>query len=141
MTTTTTPPNTKGIYVVVGVVIAVLLVVMVALYNYNRANHEAVVRAEQLIAAYHQAGLRAPLDAHEVARILGDDGGTVCAAAGSREQLGYLKTQIGVGGEFYVRPVILQPNVYEGLRLIVTVYCPENLSVVNDFISEQNYTG
>ncbi|WLP92571.1 hypothetical protein [Gordonia sp. NB41Y] len=127
------------IYWIVGAVVLVLLVVMLATYDYHRDNKEAVAKAEQLISLYQQNGLATPYPAQKVAQVLGDDGGTVCAATGSKEQLGYLKTQIGVGGEFYVRPIILTENVFEGMRLIVEVYCPQNAAVVREFIDEQNY--
>ncbi|EGD53927.1 hypothetical protein [Gordonia neofelifaecis] len=129
----------KAIYWTVGGVLAVLLIVMVTAWDYNRDNDAAVAKAERLISAYQANGLSTPLDADQVAAVLGEDGGTVCATAGSKAALGQLKTQIGIGGEFYVRPILLKENVFEGLRLIVQVYCPDNLSTVQDFIAEQRY--
>lgn len=129
----------KAIYWTVGAVLVVLLVVMLVSYDHHRDNAEARAKADQLISTFHDHGLATPIPADQIAQRLGDDGGTVCAAAGSETQLGYLKTQIGVGGEFYVRPIILPENVFEGLRLIVEFYCPENLPTVEDFIADQHY--
>ncbi|ROZ98038.1 hypothetical protein [Gordonia sp. OPL2] len=129
----------KAIYWTVGGVLAVLLVVMMVAWDHNRDNAEAVAKADRLIAAYDANGIPTPLDARQVAEIFGDDGGTVCAAAGSETALGHLKTQIGVGGEFYVRPIVLTENVFQGLRLIVEVYCPENIDTVREFIADQRY--
>ncbi|MGC4961094.1 hypothetical protein [Gordonia sp. DT101] len=129
----------KAIYWTVGAVLAVLLVVMLVSFDYDRNSPEARAKAASLISAYEANGLATPFSVDQVAQVLGDDGGTVCAAAGSEAQLGQLKTQIGVGGEFYVRPIILKENVFEGFRLIVQVYCPENISTVRDFIADQRY--
>ncbi|MGC4933474.1 hypothetical protein ACLQ3C_07300 [Gordonia sp. DT30] len=131
--------STKTIYWIVGGVIAVLLVVMVASYDYSRDNDQALDKAQELIDSYHRAGLRTAMSAPRVAQVLGDDGGIICTATSSEAQLGYLKTQIGVGGEFYVRPILLQENVFQGLRLIVDTYCPEHADTVERFISDQTY--
>ena len=48
----------RRIYWIVGGVLAVLLVVMLVRFNYNRSNEEAVAKAEQLITAFDKAGLR-----------------------------------------------------------------------------------
>ena len=72
----------RTIYLIVGGVLAVLLVVMLVRFNYNRSNEEAVAKAEQLITAFDKAGLRTPADAQKVAKVLGTDGGTVCDSVG-----------------------------------------------------------
>ena len=72
----------RAIYWIVGGVMAVLLVVMLITYNYNRSNEEAVAKAQQFITAFDKAGLRAPKDPR-VARVFGTDGGAVCASVGA----------------------------------------------------------
>lgn len=124
----------RAIYWSIGGVLVVLLVVMVVAWDNNRDNDAARAKADELIVAYERAGLPTPVSADQVARVLGDDGGSVCAAADNRQQLGLLKTQLAVGGEFYQRPVILPAKTLEGLRLIVATYCPEHLPVVTDFV-------
>src|SRR5687767_11235450 len=96
----------RAIYVIVGGVMALLLVVMLVTYNYNKNTDEAVAKAEQLIAALDQAGLRTPKDPNEVARVLGTDGGAVCASVEDGVALGIAKLNLSVGGAFYIRPVI-----------------------------------
>ncbi|MDL9937563.1 hypothetical protein QSJ18_12475 [Gordonia sp. ABSL1-1] len=129
----------KVIYWTVGGVLLVLLVVMLVTYDYHRDNAEAVAKANQLIGAFQANGLATPASAEEVAKVLGDDGGNVCEATSSTEQLGYLKAELAVGGAFYTRAVILPENVFEGMRLIVDIYCPENRQNIRDFIDEQRY--
>ncbi|MFF0816192.1 hypothetical protein ACFYVR_13735 [Rhodococcus sp. NPDC003318] len=133
-------PSNKVVYWTAGGLLAVLLLIMVLSWDYNRDNAVARDKANELIAAYEEAGLPTPASADQVARVLGDDGGNVCATAGSRQQLGELKTRMAVGGEFYQRPVLVPRNTLEGLRLIVEVYCPENLSVVSEFVDGLEYS-
>lgn len=120
----------RGIYWIVGAVFAALLVVMLVTWRYNRSSAEANRKAQQLIASYEQAGLRTPASSRQVARLLGTDGGAVCRLAGSKIQQGYLKTRLGVGGEFYYRPVRVDRKTLAGLVLIVRVYCPDKLGDV-----------
>lgn len=120
----------RRIYWIVGGIVAVLLVVMLATWRYNRSSVEANRKAQQLIASYEAAGLRTPSNTRQVARVLGTDGGAVCKLAGSKLQQGYLKTRLGVGGEFYYRPVRVDREVLQGLALIVRVYCPDKLGDV-----------
>ncbi|MFW0789457.1 hypothetical protein [Gordonia sp. CPCC 205333] len=129
----------KAIYWTVGAVMTVLLMVMLVTWNYSRDNAAALAKADRLVIAYQAEGLATPMSASQVARVLGEDGGVVCSTAGSKAALGHLKTQIGIGGEFYVRPIILPENTFDGLRLIVGIYCPQNLATVREFIADQHY--
>lgn len=131
--------NERGIYWAVGAVAAVLLVIMMVTWNYDRTNAVAEQKADDLIAAYDDAGLRTPYDRDAVARVLGDDGGAVCAAAGSDVAKGYLLTRIGVGGEFYFRPTIADEDLLEGLLLIVEVYCPQKLPDVTELKQDLDF--
>jgi hypothetical protein len=99
--------SNRAIYLTIGGGLAVLLVVMLVTWNYNKANAEAIAKANQLISSAQAAGLPAPTNPQRVADVLGTDGGEICAALRSDQQVGYLKTRLGVGGEFYFRPVIL----------------------------------
>ena len=69
------------------------------------------------------------------AKVLGTDGGEVCQVAGSDYLQGYVKTRLGVGGEFYFRPIIVDPRAVEGASLIVQTYCPEKAPRVDEFIA------
>jgi hypothetical protein len=126
--------SSRAIYWAVGGVLGVLLVVMLATWNYDKANAEAIDKANQLISAYQSAGMQAPKDPERVAKVLGTDGGEVCVAAGSDYLLGYLKTRLGVGGEFYFRPTIVDRRPLEGAAMIVKTYCPENAPRLAKFI-------
>ncbi|MEQ3553877.1 hypothetical protein WIS52_25660 [Pseudonocardia nematodicida] len=127
--------NARVIYASVGALLAALLVVMLVSYDYNRSDEVALGKADELIGAYRAAGLATPADAGQVAQVLGDDGGAVCATAGSPHQLGLLKTRLGVGGEFYLRPATVDPRTVQGLELVVATYCPEDLPAVEQFVA------
>ena len=127
--------SNRAIYWTVGGVFAVLLVLALATWNYGKANAEALDKANQLISSYESAGLQAPRDAENVAEVLGTDGGAVCVAASSDYLLGYLKTRLGVGGEFYFRPTIIDRRPLQGAVLIVKTYCPEEAPRVEEFIN------
>jgi hypothetical protein len=128
----------RTIYWIVGGIFGVLLIVMLVAWNYDRQNDEANAKAQQLIAAYEQAGLRAP-DQDEIARVLGDDGGQVCETADSELVQGYWKLRLMVGGEFYARPVRLDGRIREGLLLVVDVYCPEKRPDIEDLFEDWDF--
>jgi GH18 family chitinase len=129
----------RTIYLVVGGVLAALLVVMLITYNYNRSNQEAVAKAEQLIAAFDEAGLRAPSSAETVAEVMGTDGGPVCAATAEGVAQGIAKLNLSVGGAFYTRPVIADRRLATGLLLVVQTYCPEKVGEVKEFFDSQTF--
>ncbi len=93
----------RTIYWIVGGILGVLLIVMLVAWNYDRQNDEADAKAQELIAAFEEAGLTAP-DQDQIARTLGDDGGQVCETADSELVQGYWKLRLLRGGEYYIRP-------------------------------------
>jgi hypothetical protein len=121
----------RAVYATVGGVLAVLLVVMLATYDYSAPDEKAQQKAEALVAAYRSAGLGAPGSPDELARQLGDDGGAVCASAGPIGR-GYLKTRLGVGGELYFRPVRVDRRALAGYLLVAKVYCPDKLDDIHE---------
>jgi hypothetical protein len=129
----------RTIYWLVGGALGVLLIVMLVGYDYDRSNEEANRKALELIAAYEEAGLRPPERPAMVARVLGDDGGAVCEIADSELVQGYWKLRLMVGGEAYVRPVILDPQTRAGFSLVVDVYCPEKRPDIEDFFEEWDF--
>jgi hypothetical protein len=122
----------RTIYWIVGGIFGVLLIVMLVAWNYDRQNDEANAKAQELIAAYEEAGLPTP-DQDQVARVLGDDGGQVCETADSELVQGYWKLRLMIGGEFYVRAAPLDGRIREGLSLVVDVYCPDKRPDIEDF--------
>lgn len=128
----------KKIYALVGGVLALLLVIMLITWDYNRPSDLAMAKAQQLVTEFQAAGLQT-LDAESVAETFGEDGGEVCALAGSGQLLGYLKTRLGVGGEFYYRPTLVERRVVLGTVLVVKTYCPEKLAAAEAFVNGLRY--
>jgi hypothetical protein len=130
----------RTLYWLVGGLVVVLLVVMLATFDYDRSNKDAEAKAEQLISDFHAAGLRTPADAKQVARVLGTDGGIVCRTAGSDLANGLIKLNLSVGGAFYIRPIRADRRVAQGALLIAKTYCPDKLDDIATFIRDQHFT-
>jgi len=124
----------RTIYAIVGAVLAVLLVVMVVTFDYSKQNAEADRKADQLIAIYEKLDLPVPADRNQIARVLGDDAAVVCEPLANGADLGALKSRLGVGGEFYFRSTEVDARTLVGLTSIVTVYCPDELPDLKDFL-------
>ena len=76
-----------------------------------------------------------------IARVLGDDGGAVCAnpnQALSRATLYGLLTN-GSGGPG-TRPVIVDNKVLQGQLAIIQVYCPDELEDFQQFVDSLTTT-
>ena len=128
----------RAIYGIVGGILVVLLIVMMITYNYNRSNGEALAKAQQLITAFDEAGLRSPRDANEVARVIGTDGGAVCASSATVSP-GFAKLNLSVGGAFYTRPIIADRRLATGLLIVVQTYCPEKIPDAQQFVDSQQF--
>jgi hypothetical protein len=132
--------SSRAIYLTIGGVLAALLVVMLVTWNYNKSNAEALDKANQLISSAQAAGLPAPINPQRVADVLGTDGGELRAALRSDQQVGYLKTRIGVGGEYGFRPIILLNRApFEGAALIAKTYCPAEAAQGEQLINSLKY--
>jgi hypothetical protein len=131
--------SNRTLYWIVGGIFAILLVVMLAAFDYDRSNSEAEAKAEQLIAAYEDAGLPTPLGVDEIAALLGTDGGLVCSGAESDLASALVKLNLFVGGAFYQRPVEVDRKTLEGGLIIVGVYCPDKLEDYRNFLDDFDF--
>jgi hypothetical protein len=129
----------RTLYWIVGGIFGVLLIVMLAAWDYDRSNDEANQKAAQLIAAFEREGLTPPERPAMIARVLGDDGGWVCEAAGSDVAEGYWLQRLGVGGEYFFRPVKVDRKMLQGLLLTVEIYCPDELPDVEEFVDDLDF--
>ena len=124
-------------FVIYGVVIAlgvILVIIGLAAWRANRADRLAYEKAGQLIAAFSAAGAQTP-PAEQVVRLLGDDGGAVCATPGEAltkaALLGGLANGAGGPGS---RPVIAGSTLVRGEAVVISVYCPEKLPEFQQFV-------
>ncbi|WP_026536815.1 hypothetical protein [Arthrobacter sp. 9MFCol3.1] len=130
--------STKRSRSVVYIVAMVLLVVfaVVALLNFRsaRETQQSLAKADQLIAEINAAGGTAP-SREQIARVLGDDGGAVCANPNNALSRATFHSQLTNGATGPgSRPVIANDRVAKGELAIIKIYCPDQLAEFQQFI-------
>ncbi len=129
------------IYVVSAVLLIGLVVVGLAVHRQNKAGREADQKADQLIASLQQDGFTAP-SKDQIVRVLGNDGGLVCADPGRALGRAILldKLSNGSGGPGQ-RPVIADRRAVRGGLRIVQIYCPEKIDKVKSYVDDLKLSG
>jgi hypothetical protein len=114
-------------YILVAGFIVVLAVVALVAWNSNKETQAAQQKADQLIATLGQAGLPTP-DKDQVVRVLGDDGGTVCAdpQLALKKTIMYGLATNGAAGPG-LRPVIADNLLTQAGLAVIKTYCPDQL--------------
>ncbi|MGY3317228.1 hypothetical protein [Arthrobacter sp. TE12232] len=136
---TQTESSTKRSRSVIYIVAMTLLVVfaVVALLNFRQAREtqQSLTKADQLIATIESAGGTAP-SREQIARVLGDDGGAVCANPNNALSRATFLSQLtnGATGPGN-RPVIANARIAIGEVAIIKVYCPDQLAEFQQFIN------
>ncbi|GAA2852655.1 hypothetical protein Acy02nite_51580 [Actinoplanes cyaneus] len=129
----------KSDRIVYGVVAFVLLLLAgVALFSYHgkKETEQANVKAQQLQTALSSAGLRVPYK-DSIVRVLGDDGGAICADPDDALRRGTLYGMItnGAAGPGQ-RPVLVDNKILQGQLIIMKVYCPQYADAFQDLIDD-----
>jgi len=135
------PRHRSVLYIVVTVVLVVLAVWAVIAFASARESQRAEEKADELIQVLEDAGATATPRPEVIARVLGDDGGAVCAnpnQALNRATLYGLLTN-GSGGPG-VRPILADNTVFRGQLAIIEVYCPDELEDFEQFIDSLETT-
>ena len=130
------------VYIVACVVLVVIGLWAVLSFSTARQTLRAQEKADELVQVLKDAGSTAPPAPETIARVLGDDGGAVCAnpnQALSRATLYGLLTN-GSGGPG-TRPVIVDNKVLRGQLAIIQVYCPDELAEFQQFVDSLQTTG
>ena len=137
---TQTESSTKRSRSVIYIVSMILLVLfaVVALLNFRsaRETQQSLTKADELIAAIESAGGTAP-SREQIARVLGDDGGAVCANPNDALSRATFLSQLtnGTTGPGN-RPVIANARIAIGQVAIIKVYCPEERAEFQEFIDD-----
>jgi Tfp pilus assembly protein FimT len=132
--------STKRSRSIVYIVAMALLVVfaVVALLNFKsaRETQQSLAKADQLIAEIESTGGTAP-SREQIARVLGDDGGAVCANPNDALSRATFQSQLtnGATGPGN-RPVIANARIAEGELAIIKIYCPDQLAEFQQFIDD-----
>jgi hypothetical protein len=125
---TSTQRERRTVYIVIAVALVVLLVISFIFYRRAQADQEAQDKANQLISALQQAGVRVVPSQEQVARVLGNDGGAICKDPSSALRQALLFDQLtnGASGPGR-RPVIVDSKIFKGELLVIQIYCPDEL--------------
>jgi hypothetical protein len=129
-TSDTVGPSRAGRFVVYGllaVVVVTLAVTGLVIYQSGKDSRDADAKADQLVAQLQEFGLRTP-SKETIVRVLGDDGGAVCANPNNALTKAALAAQLvnGAGGPG-TRPVLADTRFLQGELAIISVYCPDQL--------------
>ncbi|MER6971725.1 hypothetical protein ABT304_11745 [Nocardioides sp. NPDC000445] len=137
-----TPTETQSkrerswIYITALVVLGILLVVGLIAFNSARETRNAEEKADELIAALEDAGAQAP-DKDQIVRVLGDDGGATCEDPNDALNRAILLSQLSNGASGPgARPVVVDSRVFQGQKLIIEIYCPDELDDFNEFVDD-----
>jgi hypothetical protein len=120
-----------------------LLVVgtVVALFTFSaaRSNQQALDKADELTTALTDAGLSPPSE-DQIVRVLGDDGGALCADPGNALRRAILLGQLtnGAAGPGQ-RPIIADNRVVQGQLIALQVYCPDELEDFKDTVADLDF--
>jgi Tfp pilus assembly protein FimT len=137
-----TPRQRSWIYIVACILLVVIAVWAVFSFSSARQTQRAIEKADELIQTLEDAGAAATPTPEAIARVLGDDGGAVCANpndALSRATLYGLLTN-GASGPG-IRPVLVDNKVFVGQLAIIQVYCPDELEEFQQFVDDLQTTG
>ncbi|CRK49188.1 conserved hypothetical protein [Rhodococcus sp. RD6.2] len=123
------PENTHLVlYLVLFAAFVGLSVWGLVAFNHDKQSDEANALATELALKFSAAGIE-PIDIDSAARVLGTDGGAACADPVAALNEAALDQQIVSGATGPgMRPVIAARNRLVGSRLMLEVYCPENLA-------------
>jgi hypothetical protein len=127
------------IYVLAAVVVIVLAIWAMVAFQRHATTPEAQAKADELIAAFQQAGLPVP-SKDQVVSTLGTDGGAVCRNPANALNRATLYSQFSNGAaQVGVRPVIVSERVVQGEELILQTYCPDQLPAFRDYVGGLKY--
>lgn len=132
---TSTSRGRSVIYVVSVIVLVALALIGLFTFRSARQSQQAGEKADELIAEIEAAGGTAP-SREQIMRVLGDDGGAVCAdpnaALSQAALLGQLVNGAGGPGS---RPVIADTRAVQGSLLIIEIYCPDEAAEFQAFVA------
>ena len=126
------------VYIVAMILLVVFAVVALLSFRSARETQQSLAKADQLIAEINAAGGTAP-SREQIARVLGDDGGAVCANPNNALSRATFHSQLtnGATGPGN-RPVIANDRVAKGELAIIKIYCPDQLAEFQQFIDDLN---
>ncbi|CAH0288318.1 MULTISPECIES: hypothetical protein [unclassified Arthrobacter] len=135
-TESSTKRSRSVVYIVAMILLVVFAVVALLSFRSARETQQSLAKADQLIATIEGAGGTAP-SREQIARVLGDDGGAVCANPNDALSRATYLSQLtnGATGPGN-RPVIANARILIGEVAIIKTYCPDQLAEFQQFIDD-----
>jgi hypothetical protein len=129
--------HNNATYWIAGGLLVVLAVIALIAYRGAKADEAANEKADQLISALDEAGVQRLPSTEQVARVLGDDGGSVCDDPSNALRKATLFSMItnGAAGPGQ-RPIITDSRLLKGQLAVISIYCPDELESVQKFIDD-----
>jgi glutamate:GABA antiporter len=125
-----------------GIVAAlvILAIVFVPVFKQGKSTDLAKAKANRVEALYVAHDLAVPVDDATLVKVLGTNGGPVCASpAGALTKA--LKDQQFYNGAANVgaRPIRASARIVQGEQFVLQVYCPEKLAAFNRYVNGNGY--
>ena len=142
-TATETQPKRERslIYIITVVVLVVLGVIATVMFLSARQEVKSQDKAEELIQVLSDAGVDVNLTAEQISRVLGNDGGAVCANPNEALSRAVLLDRIANGASGPgIRPIITDERYLQGQVLIMQVYCPDEVEDFQQFVDSLELT-
>jgi Tfp pilus assembly protein FimT len=131
------PRERSWIYFTVCVILGVMALWAIFAFSSARETKRAEDKADELIAALQDAGVRTTPDKDQIVRVLGDDGGATCSNPNKALSRATLFTLLANGATGPgARPVIADSRAVKGQLLIIQIYCPDELADFQQFVDD-----
>ncbi|QMU77628.1 hypothetical protein GXW83_19950 [Streptacidiphilus sp. PB12-B1b] len=128
MSRSLTASQHRWIYLGSILLLVALLVVGLLTFHQVRVSNQANDKARQLSAELEAAGFPVP-DQREITDTLGTDGGSVCQdPSGGLRQAQWKDAMVNGAAGPGQRPVLADADVVRAEALVLSVYCPDQLS-------------
>ncbi|MFE4617727.1 hypothetical protein ACFRJ7_16635 [Streptomyces sp. NPDC056747] len=126
----------KWIYWGAIVILVGLVITGLVKYSTVKRSSQTLSKANQLQEQLEMAGYPSP-DTDTIERLLGTDGGQVCEDPGSALKTALWKIQQANGATGPgMRPVITDTKAVEVERIVLQVYCPDELDDFDDALDD-----
>ena len=125
------------LYSVIAVLLVALAVIAMAAWRGAKQTREAEQKADRLVAAFGEAGASSVPSRERIVRVLGTDGGPVCAdPTGALNRAAYLTGLSNGAGGPGARPVIADSKLVHAELAVIAIYCPDKLSEFEEFVDD-----
>lgn len=125
------------IYITAVVLLVIAAIVAVLAFSETRESNRAQEKADELIAAFEEAGAARTPDRDMVVRVFGDDGGATCNDPNGALRRATLFSMLANGAAGPgARPVVADSRAIQGQLLVLEVYCPDELDEFREFLED-----